>query len=63
MTDKEDLIQKMEQISAVTCKRYLCPLDYEDFDSLSNVSLHLIISHFDPFLDQNVTMAKRWKGK
>jgi len=25
--------------------------------------LHLIALHFDPFLDDNVAMAKKWKGQ
>lgn len=42
---------------------YCSPMNYRDFDSLSNVDLHLIVGEFDLFLDENIALAKMWKGK
>ena len=47
----------------ITINPYISPLLYDDFDSLKYVNLYLIALHFDPFLDDNVSMAKKWKGK
>lgn len=47
----------------ITINPYISPLLYDDFDSLKDVNLYLIALHFDPFLDDNVSMAKKWKGK
>lgn len=41
---------------------YITLLNYKHLDDLSNIKLYLIVSHFDPVLDQSVTMANRWKG-
>lgn len=42
---------------------YLSPLNYDDFDSLSSMSLHLTSMPFEPILDHSIMMAKKWKGE
>lgn len=42
---------------------YVSPLLYDDFESLSHISLYLIGSDNDPILDQGLLMAKRWQGE
>lgn len=59
---KPYLYKRMEAIEEVTSNPYVSPIFYEDFDSLKDVSLGLIALHFDPFLDDSISMAKKWKG-
>lgn len=44
------------------CHPYMSPLNYDDFESLQEMSLHLISMRFEPILDHSVMMAKKWKG-
>ncbi|RWS12668.1 hormone-sensitive lipase-like protein [Dinothrombium tinctorium] len=62
LEDKHVLKPKVEKLYEFTTNPYISPICYDDFDSLSSISLHLIALHFDPFLDDNVTMARKWKG-
>lgn len=57
------LKQRVENLYKTTSNPYISPLFYHDFESLSSINLHLIALHFDPFLDDNVAMAKKWKGQ
>jgi acetyl esterase/lipase len=41
---------------------YLVTTKYQDFDSLSDVSLHIFHPMFCPLLDHSVELAKKWKG-
>ena len=41
---------------------FLNPLEYKKFEGLKNTSLHIFTSDFDPFLDEAILLAKRWKG-
>lgn len=59
---KPYLYKRMELIEEVTTNPYVSPIFYDDFDSLDDVSLGLIALHFDPFLDDSISMAKKWKG-
>lgn len=61
--EKDKLQETVERLYKITSNPYISPLYYQDFESLASINLHLIALHFDPFLDDNVTMAKRWKGK
>jgi acetyl esterase/lipase len=62
LSQKCDLYAHLEEIENVSVNPYVSPLFYPDMESLSNTSLHLIALHFDPFLDDSVSMAKKWKG-
>lgn len=42
---------------------YFSPLYYQHFDDLSSVTLHLLTGEYDPFLDENISLAKMWRGK
>lgn len=59
---KPYLYKRMDLIEEVTSNPYVSPIFYDDFDSLKDVSLGLIALHFDPFLDDSISMAKKWKG-
>ncbi|XP_015791598.1 hormone-sensitive lipase [Tetranychus urticae] len=61
--EKAKLQETVEKLYKITSNPYISPLYYQDFESLASINLHLIALHFDPFLDDNVTMAKKWKGK
>lgn len=52
----------MDALDQITVNPYISPLLYEHFEDLRTVNLYLIGLHFDPFLDDNVSMAKQWKG-
>lgn len=41
---------------------YLNALAMNTYEKLSSIRLSLITSHFCPFLDDNIEMAKLWKG-
>ena len=41
---------------------YLSPLHYTSFHGLTDVSLHVMAYNFDPFLDESILFAKKWKG-
>lgn len=63
LADKKILRTKLDALKEITINPYISPLLYDDFDSLKDVNLYLIALHFDPFLDDNVSMAKKWRGK
>lgn len=41
---------------------YGSPLVYPDFDQLKDIRLYLITSHFDVLLDDNIELARKWRG-
>lgn len=41
---------------------YISPINYNDFESLDDVQLTLLVGEFDPLLDDSVVLAKKWKG-
>lgn len=61
--DEEELTKTVERFHQITSSSYISPILYDDFDSLSSVSLHLFSLHFDPFLDHSIIMGKKWRGK
>lgn len=42
---------------------YLEPIDHIDFDEFKDIQLYLITTEYDVFLDANIELAKKWKGK
>jgi acetyl esterase/lipase len=42
---------------------YLTPYSYENFESLSDVQLHVLAFNFDPLLDEALMLLRKWKGK
>lgn len=55
--------QREKAFLDLTKRPYISPAFYDDFESLENVSLYLLNSTCDMFLDDNICMAKKWKGK
>lgn len=41
---------------------YLTALNYDRYEDLASISLKIMTFEFDPFLDESVCLAKRWKG-
>jgi acetyl esterase/lipase len=41
---------------------YLSPLHYTSFQGITDVSLHVMAYNFDPFLDESILFAKKWRG-
>lgn len=41
---------------------YLTALNYDKYEDLASISLKIMTFEFDPFLDESVCLAKRWKG-
>lgn len=42
---------------------YLTVLNYGRYQELSDINLKIVSFEFDPFLDETVLLAKKWKGK
>ncbi|XP_074596864.1 arylacetamide deacetylase-like isoform X2 [Brevipalpus obovatus] len=61
--DEKELTETVHKLYQITSSPYISPLLYDDFASLSSVSLHLFSLHFDPFLDHSIIMADKWQGK
>lgn len=41
---------------------YLSPLSYDKMNELRDVRLYLMAYHFDPFLDESIAFARKWRG-
>ncbi|KAI1283187.1 Hormone-sensitive lipase [Halotydeus destructor] len=41
---------------------YLSPLNYDDFESLRDIKMHLVSMTYEPILDHSIMMARKWKG-
>ena len=61
--EEKELTETVQRFYQVTSSPYVSPILYDDFNSLSSVSLHLFSLHFDPFLDHSIILADKWKGK
>lgn len=55
--------QREKAFLDLTSRPYISPAFYDDFKSLENVSIYLLNSTCDMFLDDNICMAKKWAGK
>ena len=55
--------QREKAFHDLTRRPYISPSFYDDFQSLENVAIYLLNSTCDMFLDDNICMAKKWKGK
>ena len=49
--------ENVETLGSGSCAGNDC-----DFCSVQNVPIHLLTTHFDPMLDDNVTLANLWQG-
>ncbi|RWS29793.1 carboxypeptidase B-like protein [Leptotrombidium deliense] len=58
----DDSRQLQERISDYV-NASIAPIFHRDFDSVSDIPLYLMTSEFDYTLDDNITMAKCWKGQ
>lgn len=41
----------------------LNPFEYQKFDTMKEIPLHILSFEYDPFLDEAIQFAKKWKGK
>jgi hypothetical protein len=57
-----DFVEKIPRFNAAASNPFVSPLLFEDFSVLSSIDLHLISSHFDDSLDDNVSLARAWAG-
>lgn len=55
--------QREKAFQELTRRPYISPFFYDDFQSLENVAIYLLNSTCDMYLDDNVCMAKKWKGE
>lgn len=62
MADKPELEAKVDRLKELTANPYISPLMYNKFELHKDTKLFILALHFDPFLDDNVTMAKTWPG-
>ncbi|RWS04716.1 hormone-sensitive lipase-like protein [Dinothrombium tinctorium] len=60
---REIFERRLQEINKMAECAYLSPLLYEDFNSLNDVGLSIVVGEFDPLLDDGVELIKRWKGK
>jgi acetyl esterase/lipase len=63
LADKVELEAKVDRLKELTTNPYISPLMYDKFERHKDTKLFILALHFDPFLDDNVTMAKMWKGE
>jgi len=56
-------VDDLEALHRFARNPFLSPLLCTDFEFSKQIPLYLFETTFDPFLDDNVEMAKRWKGK
>lgn len=54
--------QREKAFRDLTSRPYISPAFYDDFQSLENVSIYLLNSTCDMYLDDNICMCKRWFG-
>lgn len=59
----KSLKEQLAKFNAVSSNPFISPLLYSDLGSLKSIDLHLITSKFSVELDDNVTLARCWKGK
>lgn len=62
-TPIQELKLNMRTIHDISSYRYMTILNYDDIDSLKNINLHLFAGGFDPFIDNSVWLAKKWRGQ
>ena len=62
LADKPELEAKVERLKELTINPYISPLLYPNFELHQDTKLFIVALHFDPFLDDDVMMAKRWNG-
>ena len=55
--------QREKAFQELTSRPYISPFFYDDFQSLENVAIYLLNSTCDMFLDDNICMARKWKGE
>lgn len=60
--DTENIIEYLAQFNEICSNPYQNLTNYESFDSLTGVPINFIISKFDPLLDENIELTKKWKG-
>ncbi|XP_074598630.1 hormone-sensitive lipase-like [Brevipalpus obovatus] len=59
---RRGIFPRLEIINQLASSPYASPILYEHFDSLVDLPLYIIVGEFDPLLDENIELAKRWKG-
>lgn len=59
---KEQMLRRARACAELTRHPFVSPLYYEDFESLSGVTLYQACCQLDPILDHSVSMGKKWKG-
>ena len=59
----ESLISHLTEDIRFSSHKYMSPLNYDDFESLSSIRLLMFSMPFEPILDHSVMMARKWKGQ
>jgi acetyl esterase/lipase len=62
MQEAELVLEELRKQEGITDHPFLSPINYDDFDSLSDVELHCTSTHSEAILDSTITMLKRWRG-
>lgn len=57
-----NLSDTMKQFNEITSSPLISPLLYPGLRELRDVRLHLVPSHFDPALDDSVSLCRSWSG-
>ena len=60
---KDQVYERVKARSMLTSHPFLSPSFYDDFDSLSNVTLYQVCCQPDPVVDHSIIMGRKWKGK
>ncbi|XP_053212084.1 uncharacterized protein LOC128395648 [Panonychus citri] len=61
--DNETFEERVNQMASRITIPYISPVVSYDLETIKDLELYLISTEFDPLLDTNIELAKKWKGK
>uniref|UniRef100_T1JYX5 Alpha/beta hydrolase fold-3 domain-containing protein n=2 Tax=Tetranychus urticae TaxID=32264 RepID=T1JYX5_TETUR len=59
---ESDFKERLAQINKIAADPFASPLNYQNFSTLNDVSLNIIVGEFDPLLDEAIEFSRKWKG-
>lgn len=60
---KEQILENVTKLYPISRHPLCSPIYYNDFESLSDITLYLVCCQFDPVLDHSVIIGRKWKGE
>ena len=62
MKDEKEIRKMSERFEQICLHPYLSPFAYDDYDSLSGVTLAFSSCHTEPQIDKTIMILRKWKG-